>query len=193
LERVLNCLILFACVLAHGEWCAFGEPPRVHAPIVHQTETKPQSENKAEDEPQYVSYAAVHAAAMRSGGYEPGRRVIIAVAQDQQTNKKYQRHCALKGWTFCVQKMPGALPAGIHDCTAGEDGKLYQTKALRERSAASEEPAMSYQLPKRVKQVTVPIIEQPIYYLSPEYYQPPPTYQQIGGYCFGGGCMSCGS
>lgn len=76
--------------------------------------------------PSYATYAMVHSAARRRGGYDPGQRVVIAVCTDEPTRARWARDCALRGWTFCVHNREQAgLECGIHQAIADERGLLH--------------------------------------------------------------------
>jgi hypothetical protein len=101
--------------------------------------------------PAYASYAEVHAAALRRGGYWPGQRVVIAQGVDEATKAAWAREATLNGWTFCVQDEPlEGLPMGVSRHQADDQGVLRPLVAFRRQASSAirlQPPAFSIQPP----------------------------------------------
>lgn len=154
--------------------------------------------------PSFVSYMALHNAAMRRGGYRPGHVVCIANGVDDIKAEMMQRTCLLNGWSFCMANQPYLLP-GFSWHRAADDGTLREigTKPTTKLARYRPPDAFDDSIPAVIREYRQPV--RTVYYAdagggacadgSCSLQQAMPmSVGYSGGYSSGGSCASgsCG-
>lgn len=126
--------------------------------------------------PSFVSYLALHNAAMRRGGYRPGHVVCIANGVDDIKSEMMQRTCLLNGWSFCTANQ-GDLNPGFSWHRAADDGTLREvgTKPTTKLARYRPPDAFDDSIPSVIREYRQPV--RTVYYADTG-----------GGACADGSC-----
>ena len=129
----------------------------------------------------FVSYLALHNAALRRGGYRPGQIVCIGNGVSDTQAATMQRNCLLNGWSFCTADQD-SLDPGFTWHEGASDGSLRMLDAKPTTQLARYRPsdAFSESIPQVIRQYRQPV--QTVYYADAG-----------GGFLQGDGGGSCAS